>query len=952
MMSNGKRFLLVLGAVVVLVGVPPLAQERKGGIRGHVTDNSGGILQGARIELQPKGIIVVSNTQGEFFIKDVDPGSFTISITYVGFNGFTKQVTVSAGQIASLDAKLEVGSQNLEVLVTAGRASGEAEEINRQLTADNLVQVLTSDVIRSLPNANMADALGRLPSVTLERDEGEGKYVQVRGTEPRLTSVTINGINVPSPESGVRQIKLDSIPADIVESVEINKTLQANMDADGIGGSVNLVTKTAGERPTITLNGMSGYTPIVNGRGLVETAATMGQRFGSDKRFGALIGGTYDWNGRGIDDIEPVPDIATLLPGSPRWFDTIDQREYRYYRSRWGLAGSTDYRLAEGSNIYLRGFYSDFKNFGDRWVYTLNDNTDPVAAGLLNGNGGAPSFNTQIRLPDYGIGSLVLGGKHVRTSSWFAWDVSASRSRQLGENDPTASFRSNLASSSCTFDPAATKNIYLPQWAPVCYSEAHDPTTMSLDRIGGAAIGLTAQLNLQVTGAVAKNYHLGSHLSTIEVGGKFRNEHKFDNSFTPDFSVPAGMTLLPLNTFPNVFSNSDYYNGAYPLGYNPGYRAVLAAFNTAMPGALSGPPVVSGNNFDLIEKVSAGYLMNTIDSNRVRLVAGVRFEGTNLDALSFDSVAGTLTSKLGGSYLKVLPSVSARVALTGDTDLRLVYGRGLSRPNPQDIAQAASFSTGGGINTASLGNPNLKAETADNFDVLLEHSLKPFGLISAGFFYKNLGDPIVTKTLQIANYQPPVSGAPPGLYNVTQPVNAGSAWVTGFEVAYLQHLTFLPGLLSGFGISANYGYTDSRATGLSNRADNPRLSRSAPHTWNISPTYDRGRFSFRAGLSYNAANIFEYRYQDGSDPLAGGPATISPGGIKGPDSDIYLDAHLQVDVQGSYRLVHGLQFVMYGLNLNNEVFGFYQGSPQYMIQREYYKPTVAAGFRWSPFHEK
>ena len=950
-MSNGKRLLLALGAIVVL-GVPALAQERKGGIRGHVMDNSGGVLQGARIELQPKGIIVVSNTQGEFFINDVEPGSFTISITYVGFNGFTKQVTVSAGQIASLDAKLEVGSQNLEVLVTAERASGEAEEINRQLTADNLVQVLTSDVIRSLPNANMADALGRLPSVTLERDEGEGKYVQVRGTEPRLTSVTINGINVPSPESGVRQIKLDAIPADIVESVEINKTLQANMDADGIGGSVNLVTQTAGERPTITLNGMGGYTPIVNGRGLVETAATMGQRFGSDKRFGALMGGTYDWNGRGIDDIEPVPDIATLLPGSPRWFDTIDQREYRYYRSRWGLAGSTDYKLAEGSNIYLRGFYSDFKNFGDRWVYTLNDNTDPVAAGLLNGNGGTPNFNTQIRLPDYGIGSLVLGGKHVRTSSWFAWDVSASRSRQLGENDPTASFRSNLASSSCAFDPAATKNIYLPQWAPVCYTEAHDPTTMSLDRIGGAAIGLTAQLNLQVTGAVARNYHLGSHLSTIEVGGKFRNEHKFDNSFTLDFSVPAGMTLLPLSTFPNVLSNSNYYNGIYPLGDNPGYRAVLAAFNTAMPGALSGPPVVSGNNFDLIQKVSAGYLMNSIDFNRVRLVAGVRFEGTNLDALSFDSVAGTLTSKLGGSYLKVLPSVSARIALTGDTDVRLVYGRGLSRPNPQDIAQAASFSTGGGINTASLGNPNLKAETADNFDVLLEHSLKPFGLISAGFFYKSLSDPIVTKTVQIANYQPPVSGAPPGLYNVTQPVNAGSGWVTGFEVAYLQHLTFLPGLLGGFGISANYGYTDSRATGLFNRADNPRLSRSAPHTWNISPTYDHGRFSLRAGLSYNAANIFEYRYQDGTDPLAGGPATITPGGIKGPDSDIYLYAHLQVDVQGSYRLVHGLQFVMYGLNLNNEVFGFYQGSPQYMIQREYYKPTVAAGFRWSPLHEK
>ncbi len=170
---------------------------------------------------------------------------------------------VAAGQTVSLDANLAVEAQNLKVLVTADRVSAEAEAINRQRTADNILQVLPYDVIRSLPNANLADALGRLPSVTLERDEGEGKYVQVRGTEPRLTNTTIDGVNVPSPETGVRQIKFDAIPADIVESVEINKTLQANMDGDGIGGSINLVTKTAGERPTVALSGMSGYTPIL-----------------------------------------------------------------------------------------------------------------------------------------------------------------------------------------------------------------------------------------------------------------------------------------------------------------------------------------------------------------------------------------------------------------------------------------------------------------------------------------------------------------------------------------------------------------------------------------------------------------------------------------------------------------------------------------------------------------
>src|SRR5437016_3761449 len=382
-MSNGKRLLWALVAIVTL-GLAALAQERKGAITGHVADSSGGALIGAHITVQPGRVSVVSDARGQFFINDLEPASYTVTITYVGFEPFTQTVNVTAGQGASVDAKLEVESQNLEVLVTAERASGEAEAVNRELTADNIVQVLPSDVIRSLPNANMADAVGRLPSVTIERDEGEGKYVQIRGTEPRLANVTIDGVNTPSPESGMRQIKLDAIPADIVESVEINKTLQANMDPDGIGGSVNLVTKTAGERPTVSISGMGGYTPIVNGRGLVETAATVGQRFGTSKRLGVLIGGTYDWNGRGIDDLEPVPDLATVGGQQVRILDSMDIREYRYYRSRWGLAGSADYKPSDGSTIFIRGLSSDFQTYGDRWVYSINDN--------LYSSGGPPSF--------------------------------------------------------------------------------------------------------------------------------------------------------------------------------------------------------------------------------------------------------------------------------------------------------------------------------------------------------------------------------------------------------------------------------------------------------------------------------------------------------------------------------------------------------------------------------
>src|SRR5262249_60493154 len=154
-----------------------------------------------------------------------------------------------------------------------------------------IVQVLSSEVITSLPNANVADALGRLPSVTLERDEGEGKYVQIRGTEPRLSNLTIDGVNVPSPERGVRQIKLDTLASDLVESIEINKTLQANMDGDGIGGSVNVRTKTAGEQPTVMLSALGGYTPIIGGPRGSQTGATIGKRFGADHRLGRRVGG-------------------------------------------------------------------------------------------------------------------------------------------------------------------------------------------------------------------------------------------------------------------------------------------------------------------------------------------------------------------------------------------------------------------------------------------------------------------------------------------------------------------------------------------------------------------------------------------------------------------------------------------------------------------------------------
>jgi TonB-dependent receptor len=963
MMRSNRLFAIFLLLGVALFPELLCAQNDKGSVAGHVTDSSGGSLQGAEIELQPTGRIVASNQQGTYFLNNLSPGTYTITVTYLGFSLFTKVVNVVAGHVATVDVKMEVNSQRDSIVVTAERVSGEAEAINREKTADNILQVLPNEVFTSLPNANVADAVGRLPSVTLERDEGEGKYIQVRSLEPRLTNATIDGVNVPSPEPGVRQIKFDAMPADLLESVEVNKTLQANMDGDGIGGSVNLVTKTASERPTIALAGGGGTTPILGGRSLMQTSGTVGLRFGEKKKFGLLGGGSYDWNGRGINDIEPVPDANTIGDSSQRYFDTQDMRDYRYKRGRWGFTGAADYTLGEGSNVYAKFLYSDFHDYGDKWVYTLTDNTTGIL--LYNANGcptndsgvtvspcgGVPAFNVSNRVPIFTIGSLLVGGRHVFSSTWATWDVSVSRSQKIHSGgDDGADFATNATynnlypnGSSCQFSPTGTTKLYIPKWTSSCFTEAYAPTNYDLTDIN-TSVGKSPQLNLQFTGAIGKRYHLGSHLSTIEIGGKFRNAHKFDNSYTPTYNVNSD-TSAPLTGFLSTFLDKNYYMNNYPFGPTTNWSKIIGYLNSN-PSAFTLDPTtvgVNGGNFDLVEQVSAGYVMDTIDFSRIRIVGGVRIEGTNLNTTSFDVQTNALTFKQNGSYINVLPSASVRFDLGHDTNLRAVYSRALSRPDPQDIAQAFSVTLDQTPLQASLGNPALKAETANNYDLLLEHYLKPFGMIQGGFFYKQLYNPIVTETSLKQNYSPdPANGSyPVGTWEVTQPVNAGSGWLYGFEIAYLQHFTALPSFLGGLGLSANYSYTNSQANGLPGRSDSPRLLRQAPNTFNISPTYDRGRLSIRAGMTYNQSSIFAYQYLDGT-----------PGGLTGPLGDQYLYSHFQIDLQGSYVLKYGFTVMAYGLNLNNEVFGFYNGQKQYMVQREYYMPTFAMGLRWSPTRER
>jgi TonB-dependent receptor len=924
-------------------------QNGRGAISGHVADVAGGVLQGATIRVQPGDLSTVADGQGQFTIAGLPPGSYTVTVTYAGFSSFSQTVNLSAGQAITVDAILQLAPSNAQVEVHAD-LQGEAEQVQVQRTSDNIVNVIAADVITSLPNANIADAVGRLPGVTLERDEGEGKYVQIRGTEPRLTNVTIEGINVPSPEVAVRQVKLDVIPADLVESVVLNKTLSADQDGDAIGGTVDLRLKNAGDQPTLILSGIGGITPILGDRYVGQSTATVGQRFGADKRFGVLLGFTYDYNGRGIDDIEPGIDPGYATPT----YDSLDLREYRYQRTRWGLAGGADYRLNTDSDFYLHYLYSDFKDYGNKWVYTLNDDVcEPGSCGggpIITPD--SPKFTTSQRTPDQSIGSISGGGKHVFSNSWLAWDVSVSNGRELqAAGNPGVTFKYS-GSATCQFEPAATTNPYKPQWDPACTARGSpilDPTQYFMSEFD-TSTGPTDEVSLQGSASFGKNYKWGSHDGTLEFGAKIRNSHDYQNAVSPVWD-PNGTFLM--SEFLSGFRNPNYYEGSYSIGPVTSFGK-LNDFFLDNPGDftedVSDTHLGSDSaNYNLTERVTAGFIMNTLRFGRWRLQTGIRLEATQLEILGFNVTndangnwTGTTPVRTSQWYIDPLPSAQLRYELTPDSDIRAVYGRGLSRPNPYDLVPYSTVDQSTNPYTIALGNPKLEAEHANDFDILYEHYLKPYGVIQGGFFYKQLIDPIYyTTSLDTTSALCPTGQ---GTCPTSTIINGSNAHVGGLELAYLQNFSSLPGVFSGLGIAANYTYTYSQAQGLPGRTDTPALQRQAPNSFNIGPSYDHRRFSAHVGLTYNGAMIYQYQYSPATDP--------SNLGVKGPAGDIYLYPHFQLDAQATMLLTHGLTMLVSGENINNEVFGFYNGSPIYVDQREYYRPTISVGFRWTPLSEK
>src|SRR5467141_1271207 len=401
--------LTIVAFTISLLGIagPARAQSGIGVLVGAVHDSANAAVSGARVDVVGTAVVgVVTSANGSFRLVNIPAGARTVVVHRLGFAPDSAKVDISAGGTVVHNFVLAPAAVNLASIVVRASprmAETKAGALAVEQNAPNIISALSGDEIRSLPNFNAAEAAGRIPGVSLERDEGEGKFVQVRGTEPRLSNVTINGVHVPGTEAS-RIAKLDDVPSDLLASIEVSKTLTADMEADAIGGSVTLVTKTPEDAPRGYVAGQYGQTALA-GRNTYQGGFTYGGRFGQDGRLGFLLGGSADRNNRAIDDVEPVWGLFGGTAAPTEWA----MRDYRYGRRRFGFGGDLDYRFNANSQLYLKGLWSRFDNYGTNYIYDVAGTPTPGAGGNGTIPGASLTRTTNTRTPQDRMWAVTAG---------------------------------------------------------------------------------------------------------------------------------------------------------------------------------------------------------------------------------------------------------------------------------------------------------------------------------------------------------------------------------------------------------------------------------------------------------------------------------------------------------------------------------------------------------------
>lgn len=886
------------GTLILALLVPTLALgQAPGRVNGRLSDAATGTaIEGAMVRLTGTPLGAVSGADGRYLILRVPPGQYTIRTAYLGRQPATREIEVQAGRETTVDLELSTVVLQ-EVVIDGVRAQGQAEALTRQMNADNIVSIVASDQMGRFPDASAPDAVQRLPGVAVERDLGEGRYIQIRGGSPQNTQVTFNGEQVPSPEGDSRQIALDAVPADVLESIEVAKAITPDMDAEAIGGSVNLVTRRAPDTRYLRFESAVAYGSIreaYSGSG----SATLGDRVAGG-RLGYLFSGSFSRRDFGADGVEPSYDIGDAGAND----DVLEELEVRYYtlyRARTGAVGTIDYRLDPNSSLFVTGVYSHLQDEEQRrrLVSVIED--------------GELEFAHKFRRENLRMLNLTGGGEHLLGSGFgIDYHLTVARSEEDTPFDTELAFiREGVSFAPSLADPDR------PQTNPAggvdgdYLFDALEPASSQTSNRD-----ITAALN------VSRAYRAGSGSGTLRFGGKIRQKRKTRDVFERGFELAGGAADVMLDDVGGPFAIDGFNPGFYALPGRVTSGGTVRGFLQRFNGSLDGEDVIEADaeDYRLRERTAAGYVMTQHQlGEQLLLVPGVRYEHTWFegDAFEWDSEAETLTpAARDNDYGNLFPMLHARWRAAERTNVRAAFTTAIARPNffhqvPYRVRDDEDL---------AIGNPDLEPTTSRNFDLMVERYDPRIGVLSAGLFLKRLENPIFLFT------EDNTLGG-----ETTQPRNGRSGTIRGIELAVQQQLRFLPGAFSGLGVFANYTLTDSEARlpgGLETR-----LPGQAKHVANGAISYERGRFSGQVSLNYQDDYVLEL----GGDE----------GGAEEREEDLVVAGHSRLDLAASFFVTARAQLFLDAVNLTNEPYVTYQSIPSRPRQREFYEPWISLGVRW------
>lgn len=822
-----------------------------------------------------------------------------------------------------------------DVVVTGTRASlAGALTVKRE--ADGFVDAIVASDIAQFPDLNLAEALQRVPGVTITRNQGEGDQIILRGFTPDFTRVEINGMSA-TPTSLGREFSFSIFASELFSRAEVRKTGSADQVEGGLAGTVQLYTPKPLDRPegvTFAASASSSYAELSKAydpRFALVAGRNWGDRFGavatiaySDQSFLAQWADVSNWD-QLRDSLTaaarngvPAATLDSWLPRAPRLLHFERSRErvgasldlqYRPYDGGL-LTLSALYGQTERSGLELRTDLAELESGVVRPANVITDNVIDGRGRIISGTFGdaeARAYTTE-NSNDETFTQVVLRGEFELGDAW-SLDVLAGATQSTGVffdraysfgrvGDGVLTVNGDFANFSIpgvsSTDPRAFTNF---RYADFRNRTKHDDEY-------AAQFDLSRQISLGLVSAVSFGTRYADHTQSVEEdkwGGLNASDPVFLASARGPNGLAVGLSGAPANAVTLVPFHVSGQPGGYPTSIMRLDFDVLNAFYGLNAMKTARQPLAS---FEVTEEITAAYARADVDTTiggfAVKGQFGVRWVDTALTSIGARTINNVITPiEVERSYDELLPSASFRVELTDDVFLRTAFGRTLNRPKLEDLSPRATLDVG--RNTGSSGNPELDPFTATYFDVGLEWYFGPEALIAATYFRKDIDSLVETLTEDVTLTVPPTTGgAPvPTLFQLIRPINGEDARVQGVEFIIQTPFSFLPAPLGGFGGLFNYTFTDSEAN-----------FRDATNVSSVQ----------LPGLSKNSFNAVLYHQTDRTDvrltyawrdALVDNP--FGPGG-----NPIWQDAFGQFDLSGTFKLSDRLAIKFEALNLTKK----------------------------------